>query len=256
MAGGLVAGWHRWGPSPAAQPLHPFAIGDRGVRGRQPAGLALLGGLTLLSPFGAWLKEFWGGAGWPRPQAARFPSWELFLLCDAPRASRCGEEDLTLMGLWARGTAAAGTPACCSLAAPTDEFPPCWVVFGGSGARLWALGALPLPCAAAERGVPRILPGGTSGTPALPRVPGARRDGVGARCVAPQPGVLGRAGDLGGGSRVLQGERDRGGCTEPPRPPASRDGTKSTPKSGGFGVRSRSAPHLPEGTLRGCAGSR
>lgn len=174
------------------------------------AGLVLLGGLTLLSPFGAWLKEFWGDAGCPRPKAALLPSRGLFLLCDAPRAPRSGEEEPTLTGLRAQGRAAAGTPACCSLAAPTDEPPPCRVLFGGDGARRWALGALPLPCAAADRGVPRMLPGGTSRTPALPS-----RDGVGARCVAPRPGELGRAGDLGVGVCVL-----------------------------------------PEGTLRGCAGSR
>lgn len=129
-----------------------------------------------------------------------------------------------MMGLGARGVTVARPPASCALAAATDDLPPCWVLFGGAGVS-WVLGAVDLPRAGAAGLFPGVLPRGALGTPLLSCMPGASREGVGARHVAPWPGELGRAGDLDGGGCLPEGA------------------------AGGSRI-------LPEGTLRGCTGSR
>lgn len=222
-APGSGTGWHcrvPWGPSPAAQTLHPPAERPRGVGGREAAGLALLGGITPLSSFGGWLEEFRGEGCRPRPRAPCLPSRGLFRLWESPGASRCEEGAQTfrglgarpLKGLGARGVAVVGVPVSCGLAASTDDFPPCWALLGGAG-------TVRGPGAA---GLPRA---GAAGM----HFPGPSREGTGARPLAPCPGELDRAGDrdgggclpkgTAGGSRILRGEtaeRGQGAAASPP----------------------------------------
>lgn len=180
-----------------------------GVGGRQQARLALAEGLTLLSCFGCWLEGVRGDKGWPRPGTPHLPSRGL---CESPW---CGEGAWTFVGLRARGCNTAGIPPSCGLAASTDRFPPCWVGFGGAGAS-HVLGAPGLPRAGVPEDFIGVLPCGALGTPTLPCVLGATREGVGAWLGTLQP-ELGRGAALDGsgccpkggadGARVLQEER-------------------------------------------------
>lgn len=173
-----------------------------------------MGDLTLPSCFRGWLEEFRGEGGWPRPRAPWLPSRGLFWLCESPWASWCRTGARTLMGLGARAVATAGTPPSWGMAAATEDLPPCWVIFRDVSL---VLGAMDLPRGGVTRVFPGVLPHGALRTPTLSRVPGARREGVGARHIAPRPRELGRAGDpdgggclpktAAGGSHVLQGER-------------------------------------------------
>lgn len=174
----------------------------------------------LLFCFRSWLEEFWGEGNWLQPRAPCLPSCGLFQFCESPRESRCGEGARTLMGLGARGVAAAGTSLSCGLSATTDNLPPCWVLFGGAEvSRL--LGAGDRPRIDAMGVFPGVLPHSALGTPTLSCVRGTSREGVGARHIALQPWELGRVGDTDGGgclpervagdSCVLQGERTERG---------------------------------------------